>query len=310
MTGFIDYLVSALSPYGEDKGVLMVAAQGPEFRAMFDESGIHDRAPICVVAGYSGSTKEWKQFEAAWAPYGNAPGFHAKRFFARDPTGKRVPPYDGWTDNQAIDYLDHLLGILKGLALIPVGALVDVRAFREYSEDERRYMTGGSATATGKWTHSGAPTKPYYVAFWKAVTEAIDQLKIGERKVEFIFDQQHTLAPLALRLYSRLKRELGEPYSSRMGRVIFESRTEALGLQAADLLVYCWYQFGLYGHEARPEVHQVLTAQRRDTLVMFTRDMMNKLVAPEPPPGTTYAPGTTHMYDPETHSFRPERPKP
>jgi hypothetical protein len=87
-----------------------------------------------------------------------------------------------------------------------------------------------------------------------------------------------------------------------MGSATFESRFQAIGLQAADMLTYCWYQFRLYGHDARPEVHQVLSAQRGDTLVAFTADMMDKLVGRGDP-----TPGTTYGYDPLRRSFRPER---
>jgi hypothetical protein len=280
----------------------MLTAYGPGgLKAYFDESGIHDGANICVIAGYVGSLNEWRRFDALWGPYANAPAFHAKSFFARDDKGQRVSPYAGWSDEKARDYLARLLDSITSLKLDPVGALVDVQAFRQYSEDERRYMTGGSVTATGKWIHSGAPTKPYYVAFWKAVTSAIEVLNRDDWKVEFVFDRQHVLAPLALKLYARLANELGEPYSPRMGPATFESRHEAVGLQAADLLAYCWYQFGLYGHEARPEVHRVLSAQRSDTLVAFTKDMMDKLVERREP-----TPGTTYIYDPLRQSFLPE----
>lgn len=162
-------------------------------------------------------------------------------------------------------------------------------------------MTGGSISGRGKWIHSGAPTKPYYVAFWKAVMSAIEVRNRDDWKLQFVFDQQHTLAPLALRLYQRLKNELDEPESLRMGDARYASRHEAIGLQAADLLAHCWYQFGLYGHVASAEVHQVLSAQRRDTLVVFTKEMMDKLVGRTEP-----SPGNIYMYDPRAHAFRPQ----
>ncbi len=301
---FLDFLAWH-PPYGDDKGVLMVSVIRPGgLKGFFDESGIHDRASVCVIAGYVGSLNEWRRFDALWGPYANDLGFHAKEFFAKDPAGQRVKPYAGWTDAGAGDYLGHLLDAITSLKLYPVGALVDVRAFREYSEPERRLITGGepklsrAGTWTGKWMHSGAPTKPYFLAFWKAATEALTLLERNDWKVEFVFDRQDTYAPLALRLYDRLKVDLDEP---RMGAATFESRHVAVGLQAADLIAHSWHQFGTYGHQARPEVHRILSAQRRDTLVAFTKDMMDKLVGRrEPTPGTIYG------YDPHTRSFRPE----
>jgi hypothetical protein len=271
-------------------------------KAVFDESGIHDGSSICVIAGYVGSLNEWRRFDSSWQDHAKAPGFHAKRFFARDKAGQSVPPYVGWDNARRRDYLARLLDAVGSLKLHPVGALVDVRAFRGYTEDERRFITGGHASVAGKWVHSGAPTKPYYLAFWKAVMSALERPAPDGWKMEFVFDQQHVLAPLALRLYARLKNELGQPHSSRMGSATFESRDVAIGLQAADLLAHCWYQFGLYGHRASNEVHIVLSEQKSDTIVAFTREMMDKLVGRR-----EATPGLTYTYDSLTDSFRAEQ---
>lgn len=298
--GFLDQLVWWHRPYGERKYILMAVGRARGYKALFDESGIHDRAPICVIAGYVGTMNEWKRFEALWGPYANEPGFHAKRFFASDPAGRRVPPYDEWSDEIAQRYLRRLLDSITSLKLYPVGTLVDVRAFRQYSQDERRFLTGGYMKTLGKWVHSGAPTKPYYVAFWKAVESSLERVERNDWEIHFVFDRQHQFAPLALRLYSRLKNELDPSYSNRMGSIVFESRDKAIGLQAADLLAYCWYQFGRHGHRAIPEVHQVLSSQREKTLALFTQQTMDKVVGRQEP-----APGFIWEYDPQTHSFRP-----
>lgn len=34
--------------------------------AYMDESGIHEGAHVCVIAGYWGSQKKWKRFETRW----------------------------------------------------------------------------------------------------------------------------------------------------------------------------------------------------------------------------------------------------
>lgn len=298
--GFLDWLVSGYTPYGEDKYVLMLIGQMGGYKALFDESGIHDRAPICVVAGYIGSLSEWRRFDEAWEPYSKDPGFHAKSFFARDNQGHRVPPYDSWDDERGQKYLGYLLESVTTLKLYPVGALVDVQAFRRYSKDERRLLTGGYATRSGKWKHSGAPTKPYYTVFIHAVLSALDRADRHDWKIHFVCDRQRQFAPLALKLYSRMKDDLEPIDSDRMGAITFESRYEAIGLQAADLLAYCWYQFGQHGDHAFPEVHQVLSSQREKTLGLFTQMTMDKIVRRREP-----SLGFIWEYDPLTHSFRP-----
>lgn len=305
VAAFLDFLAWH-PPYGDDKYIAIVKAHRlGGFKGFFDESGIHDGASVCVVAGYVGSLNEWRRFDETWGEYANTPGFHAKEFFARDTAGNRVGPYRGWHDSRAEEYLSTLLTAITSLKLNPVGALVDVIGFHQYTEDERRLLTAGQVTHRGKWIQTGAPTKPYFIAFWKVVTSAVEVSDRADWKVEFVFDLQDQYESLALKTYARLKSELGEPYCGRLGPASFESRHAALGLQAADLLAYCWHQFGTHGHHARPEVHQVLSSQRTDTLVAFTADMMDKLLGRAPE-----TPGTIYGYDGATHSFRPDGQNP
>jgi len=262
------------------------------FQAYFDESGIHQRARLCIVAGYVGSVRQWKQFEALWAPYANSPEFHAKRFFSRDQVGRRVPPYADWDDAKAAAYLEQLLNAIRTVNVSPVGAIVNVQAFLGYSEEERRYLTGGYQPRLGKWTHTGAPTKPYYAAFIKAVMSAIEQVKRRDWRVDFVFDQQDTIAPLALQLYARIKKDWAvyDPkMANKMGNIMFRARKGAIALQATDLLAYCWYQEVLRGRAASADVHRVLKMQRKNTLVLFTKESMDKLLGLRPAtPGKTY----------------------
>ena len=52
--------------------------------ALFDESGIHDGAKLCVIAGFIGTAKQWARFEELWRPSATPP-FHAKEFFKSNP---------------------------------------------------------------------------------------------------------------------------------------------------------------------------------------------------------------------------------
>jgi hypothetical protein len=66
--------------------------------AYFDESGIHEQAKVCVVAGFYGEQQSWRDFENRWNtviadyPELSGEGFHAKRFRARK-EGRRVGRY-------------------------------------------------------------------------------------------------------------------------------------------------------------------------------------------------------------------------
>jgi hypothetical protein len=93
----IDLLASLVHPRGgrkwRNRFVMM--------EAYFDESGIHDGAKVCIVAGYYGSHSAWKRFESQWNkiladyPEVAVKGFHAKVFFGRDESGNRVKEYKG-----------------------------------------------------------------------------------------------------------------------------------------------------------------------------------------------------------------------
>jgi len=245
-----------------------------------DESGIHEGAPICLVAGYRGTKRQWNRFRHLWIADGCQVELHARRFFARTPEGKRVSPYADWSDEKAEGFLASRLHAIKSAHLNVVGAMIDVRAFRLLTHDERRQLTGGHRLY-GKWNFSGAPTKPYYLVFQHLVIQAIENIHNLSWKADFVFDQQNQLAPLAARLYSRMKASGTEyPVFSRMGDVIFSSRLERPGLQAADLLAHCWYQYVFHGKQTKPEIRRVMNSltQRSDEMPFFSRETMFKLV--------------------------------
>ena len=49
-----------------------------------DESGIHDGASVCVVAGYFGQRSHWRHFERAWKDVLLRFGFQLKDFHAKN----------------------------------------------------------------------------------------------------------------------------------------------------------------------------------------------------------------------------------
>jgi len=55
---------------------------------MADESGIHQGAPVCIVAGYLASPTEWESLDKPWVEAlrkANVSYFHAAEFFNRRP---------------------------------------------------------------------------------------------------------------------------------------------------------------------------------------------------------------------------------
>lgn len=257
-------------------------------QAFLDESGIHDQASLCVLAGFIGSAKQWKRFEESYATTGPdaiTPGFHAKRLFAATPS--RVSPYKDWSDQRAQSLVVGLLNAIAKTDIHPFGAMLDVTAFREYSLEERRLLTGGHRE--GKTVHlTGSPDKPYYVLFQSAIVEGLRRMKRPDWKLHFAFDQQNVLAPFALSLYEYMRNDPKmEDWSPRMGDISFKARLEAPALQAADLLSYCWYQVILHGRNGVDKivatVLDVPAAHKKDyELHFFSKQTMDRLLGRAP----------------------------
>lgn len=271
--GFIDRLISLTYPRGSwEKSIVML-------QAFIDESGIHDGARFCVVVGYMGSARHWKRFEELWKPNSDIQDFHAKRFFQRDPQGNRVSPYKEWDDAKAQAYYDDLLNAIASVNIYPIGGIVDVAEFWKYTEAERAHLTG-SDRRNGKRTLSGAPTKPYYLAFQQAIASSLDRLTRKDLQIHFTFDQQEEFAPLALEMFQYFKQP-EYPYAPNMGDAIYTSRQEAIGLQAADLLCYCWSK-RITERSQNDDILRFAGEQKVRKMTLFDKGMMDKLLGKIP----------------------------
>lgn len=215
--------------------------------AYLDESGIHGDAKVCVIAGFLGSSARWdeveKQLRQRVGQDAVEPGLHCRRFFARDAKGDRVSEYRGWSDDRANNLFYGTLDVIRSVDIHPVGSIIDVGAFYEYSLGIRRLLTGGTRTNGGKHKLilSGSPDQPYYLPFQSVVIQCLRMVKRPDWKVHFVFDQQNKLSGFALLLYNSMRGVIGT-LSKRMGNLVFENRSDALPLQMADLIAYCTYQ--------------------------------------------------------------------
>lgn len=224
-----------------------------------DESGIHDSAVVCLLAGYIASVPQWTLFTERWnrilVEYDVA-DFHSKDFFASS-DGRRVGKYlslsaaerrsyGGWTDQRANDFIAGLTSVIDAGNVYAIGAAVDVPAFRAFTYGERRFLTGGWFDGT-YWKNSGAPSKPYFLVYDHCLVEAGNQTKAG-LKTLFIFDEQHQYESRAIEQFGAstvvlgMKNKTGPP-ANRLAGVFFRSRRGAPGLQAADLYAHCWHRY-------------------------------------------------------------------
>jgi len=208
------------------------------FKSYMDESGIHDGAPICVVAGYIGGVAEWEQFELDWKAaldeY-NVCQFHSKEFY-----GSRDPKYSDWTHDKRDAFLNRLFDAISQRDVCLAGAAVDVPLFHSMNEHERRYVTGG--IYKGRWVKPGAPSKPYFLPFQHCINIGGHRTPPGET-LHPVMSEQRQYQMNALDLYRRT-RELPLPFKDRLAeRMVFRSPKSVVELQAADLAAYHTYQY-------------------------------------------------------------------
>src|SRR5229473_1114245 len=115
--------VSVDRPYNRSLGLIisldLPITTGKEMamiQAYLDESGIHDGAGVCAIAGYFGGPGQWKKLGSEWREVirrHNVPEFHAKEFWGFAPNGERVGPYRGWSKLKADVFLDQLVRTIE-----------------------------------------------------------------------------------------------------------------------------------------------------------------------------------------------------
>jgi hypothetical protein len=221
-----------------------------KIEAYLDESGIHDKAPACVVAGYYGTTRAWRTFEQQWNrvvddyPELRATGFHAKDFFARA-NGERVRQYKGWDDAKAARLLDRLVQAIIRNRIFPIGYAVVVNDFLSLPITDRQWFTGAKFALDGKYLESGCPNKPYYLPFQFCV---LDSARMSgatrNEKIDFFAGIDRTFHEYATVLYKYLLADVRIQASilDLLGGMHYPLARETPGLQAADLLVYRLYR--------------------------------------------------------------------
>ena len=155
--------------------------------AYFDESGIHDRASICVIAGYWALTSQWRWFEKKWRTTLQEFKFPLEDFHAVDLARSR--------DHKPM--LERLAQVISIYPLHPVTVGIIVDDFNAFSLRQRTFMTGATLVGTtGKFSTSGAPTKPYFVPFGYCLRRVTDRTKPG-RKANFFFGLDRPMAKYA-----------------------------------------------------------------------------------------------------------------
>ncbi len=245
--------------------------------AYLDESGTHDSSPLCVIAGYFGSERHWNKFDLKWRKVLDSEGieeFHANRFWSFV-GGANISEYRGWDKGRCNAFLRALLNVIwESHRIFPVCCTVVMADWHALSKDERAYLTGASFDSTGELLKPGAPNKPYFLPFLTVISIVMGYCNPGHR-THFSFDQSKSFSGYALQYFREIKgwgadrgNELLEHYG-RIGEIFFPDSKDATPIQAADLLAFETYQYGIERLRAgnlvidpRPALHTAISNMR------------------------------------------------
>ena len=215
--------------------------------AYMDESGIHEGAHVCVVAGYWGSKKKWTRFEGCWKEIIKAADeptlkeFHSTAFW--NSKGERHGVFANWSDEKADKFINDLAECIVEAKIFPTSAVLVTEAWKKLNKSERMILTGGYYDLAKKcWTSQGAPNRLYFFPFQFAVVTPAINTRPGLH-VHYVFDLNKQFKHHALQLFALLKNDPNLICRHQLGALDFEIGEVAVGLQAADLFAYQSYKF-------------------------------------------------------------------
>jgi hypothetical protein len=259
--------------------------------AYLDESGIHDQAKVCVVAGFYGRQAAWRRFERQWnTGLKNHPelkdGFHAKVFFGRS-NGKRVGPYKDWSDEKAQQFLNYLLKCIRDNWIFPIGFGIVVEDFMQLPLKSRQWLTGARfRVGDGEYLSGGCPRKSYYLPFQFCVLGAGQISGAPEHdKIQCFAGLDRTFSGYATELYKFCATDprIPESLRSRLGGISYPLSKDTPGIQVADLLAYCMYQHSAElvkdGQKPTPELLRKLCkrAKKKQHFTLFNSGAIREL---------------------------------
>jgi hypothetical protein len=224
-----------------------------------DESGIHEDAQVCVIAGYFGGIGQWRKFEKLWNKVLRKFGVPRDEFHTKDVVKRR-------------DSAQLQLALASAIArykIYPVAQGIFVQDFYKFSPNERRFLTGAILTPEGRLQDTGSPNRPYFAPFQPLVKRVLSYSPLNGR-THFFFGLDRPFSKYATGLYSTLSGWPHHPYHEHFGAISFPLAKDTPGLQAADFLVHLTYLHMLDRMKANnwyvspPQVVRILHTNIRD----------------------------------------------
>jgi hypothetical protein len=214
--------------------------------AYLDDSGTHADSPWCVTAGYFGSEKQWARLDGKWHTVLDSFGieeFHANRFWSAF-DGGNVSEYRGWDRERSSKFIGELLNIIQDAdRIFPVSCSVLMEEWHKLTRDEKAYLTGAKHDDAGRLITPGAPNKPFFLPFLTAISTVMDYCNPGQT-VDFTSDNSPLFSGYAAQYLAEIKSWDIDKFK-RIGGISFKDSKQAIPVQAADLLAYESYQYGM-----------------------------------------------------------------
>jgi Protein of unknown function (DUF3800) len=215
-------------------------------QAFLDESGIHEGAEICVIAGYYGESDEWRNLEAQWRAILRGADVPIDKFHALDLIEHRKFFFQ--MERARHDKLKtELANAIASSKVHPVTVALIVSDFRALRIPQKQFFTGATiddSTIPGKLRTNGCPTTPYFMPFLHCVRKVFDSSP-DESKVDFHFGFASPFHGYATEMFKMIRTR-----NPAARNPIRSEAKETPQMQAADFLCYTTYKHALERHAA------------------------------------------------------------
>lgn len=208
--------------------------------AYLDESGIHDSAEACVVAGYFGKIGPWRRLERGWRDAARKFSVPVAEIHAKDLVTK-TGFFHKWAVEKQTEFLNVLVRVVVDSGIHPVATGVSVPDFFSLSEKHRKFVTG--ATWDGKrFISSGSPNKPYFMLFTECTKVVQKYTPLGQR-ARFFCGLGKPVEGYAREVFAEYR--FRPSSEQKLGTIAFPLASKTPHLQAADLFSYLAYRYML-----------------------------------------------------------------
>jgi hypothetical protein len=134
--------------------------------AYIDESGIHDGAKVCVIAGYWGGRGQWRKFEKDWRSLLRTFGVPLEKFHATELLPKRGFFFD-WDRATHESFLDGVVATITRYKIYPVsfGVIVDDWMTSTRLRKSSAAFSLEQHCRQASWSRAATPASPIFSPF-------------------------------------------------------------------------------------------------------------------------------------------------